>query len=59
MITGHVAGFAITCKTYGWEGRILRLEDLFVEKEYRGKGVGTALITHLAKVYKPKVHCML
>ncbi len=30
--------------------RGLYLEDLFVRPEYRGKGYGTALLTHLARV---------
>ena len=46
------AGFALFFHTYstfvGKPG--LYLEDLFVVPKYRGRGCGTALITHLAKL---------
>ncbi len=45
------AGFALFFYNYStWLGRAgLYLEDLFVRPPFRGKGIGKALITHLAK----------
>ncbi len=49
---GHAAGFAFWFYNYStWQGRPgLYLEDLFVKPEFRGKGIGKALLLHLAKV---------
>eukprot|EP00520_Triparma_pacifica_P012620 CAMPEP_0118633404 /NCGR_PEP_ID=MMETSP0785-20121206/979_1 /TAXON_ID=91992 /ORGANISM="Bolidomonas pacifica, Strain CCMP 1866" /LENGTH=377 /DNA_ID=CAMNT_0006524277 /DNA_START=341 /DNA_END=1471 /DNA_ORIENTATION=+ len=33
-----------------WEGRVLHLEDLYVDEKYRGKGVGGVLMRTLAKI---------
>ncbi len=48
---GHPAGFALWFYNFstfaGKEG--IYLEDLFVETEYRGKGIGKALLRHLAR----------
>ncbi|HUX10641.1 MAG TPA: GNAT family N-acetyltransferase [Terriglobia bacterium] len=48
---GETAGFALFFYNYStWLGRPgLYLEDLFVRPELRGKGIGKALLTHLAK----------
>ena len=53
---GVAVGFALFFYTYSsflaqpgiW------LDDLFVQPEMRGKGVGTALLTHLAEIAKGK-----
>jgi len=49
---GEAAGFALFFYNYStWLGRAgLYLEDLFVRPPFRGKGIGKALITHLAKI---------
>ena len=50
--TAHVAvGFALYFFTYStFVGRPgLYLEDLFVQPAHRGRGIGTALLTHLAR----------
>jgi GNAT superfamily N-acetyltransferase len=49
---GQAAGFAFWFFNYStWQGRPgLYLEDLFVKPEFRGKGIGKALLLHLAKV---------
>ncbi|MEJ2009399.1 MAG: GNAT family N-acetyltransferase [Acidobacteriota bacterium] len=49
---GEAAGFALFFYNYStWLGRAgLYLEDLFVRPVFRGKGIGKALITHLAKI---------
>jgi GNAT superfamily N-acetyltransferase len=49
---GEPAGFALFFYNYStWQGRPgLYLEDLFVRPEFRGKGIGKALLLHLAKI---------
>ena len=46
------AGFAFSFWNYStWQGRPgLYLEDLFVRPRFRGKGIGKALLVHLARV---------
>jgi GNAT superfamily N-acetyltransferase len=46
------AGFAVFFRNYStWTGRCgLYLEDLFVREEYRGRGVGGALMRRLGEV---------
>ncbi len=46
------AGFALFFFNYStWQGRPgLYLEDLFVRREFRGKGIGKALLVHLAQI---------
>ena len=50
--SGEAAGFALFFYNYStWMGRAgLYLEDLFVRPEFRGKGIGKALLVHLAKI---------
>jgi len=46
-----IIGMALFYKRYStWEGRSLHLEDLIVNKEYRGQGIGKALYTEVMKV---------
>jgi GNAT superfamily N-acetyltransferase len=49
---GEPAGFALYFYNYStFQGRPgLYLEDLFVRPSYRGKGIGKALLVHLARV---------
>jgi GNAT superfamily N-acetyltransferase len=49
---GEAAGFALFFYNYStWMGRAgLYLEDLFVRPQFRGKGIGKALLVHLAKI---------
>jgi GNAT superfamily N-acetyltransferase len=49
---GGPAGFALFFHNYStWEARRgLYLEDLFVRPAFRGRGVGRALLEHLARV---------
>jgi GNAT superfamily N-acetyltransferase len=49
---GSPAGMAFFFHNYStWQGRHgLFLEDLFVRPQFRAKGVGKALMTHLAKI---------
>ena len=49
---GAPAGFALFFYNYStWRGTPgIFLEDLFVKPEFRGKGIGKALLAHLAKI---------
>ena len=52
MYEGTEAGFALyfyNFSTFLGRGGIY-LEDLYVKPEYRGKGIGTAIFHHLAKI---------
>jgi GNAT superfamily N-acetyltransferase len=45
------AGFALYFPIYStWRGRSLHLEDLFVRPEFRGAGIGKALLRHIAAI---------
>jgi GNAT superfamily N-acetyltransferase len=50
MVDGAEAGFALFFHNYStFHGRLgIYLEDLYVRPELRGRGVGTALLRHLA-----------
>ena len=49
---GTPAGFALYFYNYStWKGRSgIFLDDLFVWPEYRGKGIGKALLLHVARI---------
>ncbi len=48
---GVGCGFALYFPIYStWAGRALYLEDLFVEPQYRGRGIGKALLTRVAAI---------
>ena len=49
---GQPAGFALFFNNFStWQGQPgLFLEDLFVRPEFRGKGIGKALLVHLAQI---------
>ena len=51
-LDGVAAGFAVYFLNYStWRGRPgIHLEDLFVRPPFRGKGIGKALLVHVAKV---------
>jgi GNAT superfamily N-acetyltransferase len=52
LLDGEAAGFALFFHSYSTflARRGLYLEDLFVVPEHRGKGVGKALLRHLARL---------
>ncbi|ROJ66252.1 Diamine acetyltransferase 2 [Anabarilius grahami] len=56
---GHTkVGYALFFYTYStWKGRTVYMEDLYVMPEYRGKGIGKALMATVAKVAKEQ-HCV-
>lgn len=46
---GQVCGFALYHPTYStWTGRSLYLEDLYVQPDHRGRGLGSALLARVA-----------
>ena len=48
---GQAAGMALYFPVYStWRGRCLHLEDLFVRPQFRGRGVGKALLTRVAAI---------
>jgi GNAT superfamily N-acetyltransferase len=51
-IDGRTAGYALWFQTFStFEGkRGIYLEDLYVNPEFRGQGIGRALLAHLARV---------
>ncbi|XP_041947920.1 diamine acetyltransferase 2b [Alosa pseudoharengus] len=51
---GHVkVGYGLFFYTYStWKGRCVYLEDLYVMPEFRGKGIGKALMSSVARVGK-------
>ncbi|KAJ8276105.1 hypothetical protein COCON_G00078570 [Conger conger] len=51
---GHTTvGYALYFYTYStWKGRSVFLEDLYVMPEFRGKGIGKALLSKVAAVGK-------
>ncbi len=55
---GVAAGFALFFYNYStWLGRPgIYLEDLFVRPSFRGKGIGKALLAHLAEI-AVREHC--
>jgi len=51
MENGNAAGFALFFPIYStWQGRSLHLEDLFVRPEFRGHGIGKALLNRVASI---------
>lgn len=48
---GVPAAFALFFPIYStWRGRSLHLEDVFVRPQFRGKGIGKALLTRVAGI---------
>jgi GNAT superfamily N-acetyltransferase len=58
---GHLAGYAILFDFYStFQGRTgLFLEDIFVRPQFRGKGIGKAILAHVAGIaWREKYFCM-
>ncbi|XP_065673426.1 thialysine N-epsilon-acetyltransferase isoform X2 [Hydra vulgaris] len=45
-----LVGFVLFFRSYSsWNGRILRIDDIYVKPEFRGNGIGTMLLKEVAK----------
>ncbi len=52
-IDGEIIGFASTfIAWYSWIGKSLYLDDLYVIKDYRGKGLGSSLMNEVFELAK-------
>jgi GNAT superfamily N-acetyltransferase len=48
---GQIAGYALFFETYStWVGAGLFLEDIYVREQFRGKGIGKALLAEVASI---------
>uniref|UniRef100_A0A3Q3IGI7 N-acetyltransferase domain-containing protein n=1 Tax=Monopterus albus TaxID=43700 RepID=A0A3Q3IGI7_MONAL len=48
LLSGHTKiGYALYFYSYSWLGRGIYMEDLYVMPEFRGKGIGKALMSKL------------
>jgi len=54
---GKIIGYGITAHGYSTEfgGECIWIEDIYVEAEYRGHGVGTKFIRHVKEIYPEKI----
>lgn len=52
----NLAGYAMIAKSYSTEfgGLCIWIEDLYIEPDYRGQGIGTKFFQHLEDIYKGK-----
>ena len=52
-----IIGYGITARSYSTEfgGECIWIEDIFIEPEYRGRGIGTKFIQHVKKLYPAKI----
>ena len=52
-----IIGYGITARSYSTEfgGERICIEDIFVEAEYRGRGVGSKFIRHVKELYPDKI----
>jgi GNAT superfamily N-acetyltransferase len=57
---GKVAAYALFYDYYStWVGPGLYLEDLFVREQFRGKGIGKALLGAVARIARDESRCAL
>src|SRR5271156_1111589 len=57
---GQAAGYALFYGYYStWAGPGLYLEDLFVREQFRGKGIGKALLAAVARIARDEKCCAL
>ena len=54
---GQVIGYGITAQGYATEfgGECVWIEDIYVEAEYRGLGIGSKFIQHVKELYPDKI----
>ncbi len=52
----NLAGYGMIAKSYSTEfgGLCIWIEDLYIEPEYRGMGIGTQFFQHIEETYRGK-----
>ena len=57
VIDGKTIGYGITAHSYATEfgGECIWIEDIYIEPEYRGRGVGTKFIRYVKELYPDKI----
>ncbi len=52
-----IIGYGITARSYSTEfgGECIWIEDIFIEENYRGRGVGTKFIRYVKEIYPEKI----
>jgi GNAT superfamily N-acetyltransferase len=54
---GQPIGYALFYDFYSsWRGSGIFLEDLFVREQFRGRGIGKALLSHVARIARQEGH---
>lgn len=54
---GKIVGYALTAKTYSneWGGIVIWLEEIYVQPEYRSKGLGKEFFAYIDEKFKDVV----
>ena len=54
---GKIIGYGITARSYSTEfgGECIWIEDIFIEEDYRGRGVGSEFIRYVKNLYPYKI----
>ena len=57
VVDDKVVGYGITVQSYSTEfgGECVWIEDIYIEPEYRGRGIGTKFIQYVKKIYPDKI----
>lgn len=52
-----IIGYAVTAKSYSTEfgGECIWIEDIYVEADYRGRGIGSKFIRRVKELYPEKI----
>ena len=52
-----IIGYGMLAKSYSTEfgGECIWIEDIFIEREYRGRGLGTKFIQYVKEIYPDKI----
>jgi len=57
VVEDKIIGYGITTRSYSTEfgGECIWIEDIFIEEEYRGRGVGSEFIRYVKELYPDKI----